>query len=303
MTMEPFGRKLELALKALSMTRARLAADLAVDKSLVTRWISGAVKPSSHSLARLTEFIATKRPGFTMLDWDDDMAGLTMKLGGAAQGRGDPLAGLGGWLPDAVLREAMVTTDIRGAAYEGFWRSTRLSNEFPGRFMHDQIMIRRAENGLLAFRVGVGDMRFEGWTLPMQTQIFTFCADARTGVFIFAIFNAVLRERAEVMDGITLTCQRNHGGTVVSAPCLIERTGVLSADAQADDARYEASIAQNPMAAEGSVPVEICERLFYDVGPTALARGGDAAFMMAFANTLSRGPYSHISARGAQAPE
>ncbi len=299
--MGSFAKKLELTLKALSMTRARLAADLAVDKSLVTRWISGAVTPSSHNLARLTEFIASKRPGFTMLDWDCDLASLAVKLGGAPPPAPDSLAGFGGWLPDPVLREAMATTGMRGDAYEGSWRSTRLSNEFPGRFMHDQIMIRRADNGFLSFRVGVGDMRFEGWTLPMQTQLFTVSADARTGVFMFAIFNAVLRERAEVLDGLTLTCQRNNGGTAVSAPCLIERTGVLSGDIAADDTLYEASIVQNPMAPEGSVPEDIRNHLFHDVGPTALARVGNAALMMSFATSLSRGPFSHISERAAGA--
>ena len=293
--MEPFGRKLEMALKALSMTRARLAADLAVDKSLITRWISGAVTPSSHNLARLTSLIAGMRPGFTMLDWDSDLGALASKLGKAPPDVG----GFGGLLPEAVLREAVTATAARGHAYEGFWRSTRLSNEFPGRFMHDQLMIRRAANGLLTIRVGVGDMRFEGWSLPMQTQIFTVCADARTGIFLFCIFNAVLRERAEVMDGLTLTCQRNHGGTAVSAPCLIERVGVLSDDGEADDARYEASIGQNPMAPEGSISDEVRRHLFHDVGPTAMANGGHAAFMMSFANSMSRGPFSHISERGA----
>jgi hypothetical protein len=37
---EPFCRKLELVLKALSTSRGRLAADLGVDKSIVGRWVS-----------------------------------------------------------------------------------------------------------------------------------------------------------------------------------------------------------------------------------------------------------------------
>ena len=35
---EPFSARLALALKALSLSRGRLAADLAVDKSVVSRW-------------------------------------------------------------------------------------------------------------------------------------------------------------------------------------------------------------------------------------------------------------------------
>ena len=61
-----FSTKLALALKALSMSRGRLAADLGVDKSLVGRWASGAVSPSDHNLANLTRLIASKTPGMAV---------------------------------------------------------------------------------------------------------------------------------------------------------------------------------------------------------------------------------------------
>src|SRR5215218_7148123 len=76
-----FSAKLDLALKALSMSRGRLAADLGVDKSLVGRWASGAVSPSEHSLSLLTQLIASKRPGFTMLDWDRELEALAGVFG------------------------------------------------------------------------------------------------------------------------------------------------------------------------------------------------------------------------------
>ena len=76
-----FSAKLDLALKALSMSRGRLAADLVFDKSLVGRWASGAVMPSEHSLSLLTQLIASKRSGFTMLDWDRDIEGLAGVFG------------------------------------------------------------------------------------------------------------------------------------------------------------------------------------------------------------------------------
>ena len=60
----------------------------------------------------------------------------------------------------------------------------------PGRFIHDQVMIRKGGGGFLTFRLWVEDMRFEGWTFPSQTQLFSVGADARTGMFIFTIFNA-----------------------------------------------------------------------------------------------------------------
>ena len=114
-------------------------------------------------------------------------------------------------------------------------------------------MIRKADNGFLTFRLGVEDMRFEGWTFPAQTQLFSIGADARTGMFIFTIFNAVLRHRAQVLDGISLTCQRTGGGTPVAGAALMERWGSLSGDPVVDDAAYEAAIQRNPLAPEGSI--------------------------------------------------
>ena len=69
-----FGAKLDLVLKALSMSRGRLAAELRVDKSLVGRWVAGSVTPSAHNLANLTLLIAAKCDGFSMLDWELNLA-------------------------------------------------------------------------------------------------------------------------------------------------------------------------------------------------------------------------------------
>jgi hypothetical protein len=229
-----------------------------------------------------------------MLGWEGDIAHVTARMGldvGPDLVRAPPIpAGMEGWFPESWVKEAVATTALRGSAYEGFWRSTRLANDAPGRFVHDQIMIRLAANGLLEFRLGVVDMRFEGWGLPIQTQLFCFGVDAPSGVAIFAIFNAVLRHRAEVVDGLTLTLTRNAGGTPVAAAAIMERVGMLNGERAADDARYEASIKANPLAPEGSVPDPIRNHLFRDVGPTAFAAGGEALLTMAFTRSMSRGP-------------
>ena len=289
LTPDDFASRLLLALKALSISRARLAFELEVDKSVVSRWLSGRHAPSGHNLVNLTGLVAARRPGFTLLDWESDPAALAAKLG-VGDAPPSPWGPLGGWLPESVLQEARAVTDRRGDAYEGFWRTTRPAIGHPGRFIHDRLMIRKADNGFLTFRLGVEDMRFEGWTFPTQTQLFSIGADAGTGIFIFTIFNAVLRARAEVLDGLALTMQRIGGGSPVAAAVLMERVGMLSGDADADLAAYEASIPADPFAPEGSIPEAVRARLLPDVGPSALAAGGSALLHMAFANSLSRGP-------------
>ena len=74
--MSDFAPKLNFVLKALSMSRARLASELGVDKSAVGRWASGAATPSAHNLAQLTGLVSGKVKGFTSLDWDRDLASL-----------------------------------------------------------------------------------------------------------------------------------------------------------------------------------------------------------------------------------
>ena len=46
-----FARKLGLVLEALNLSRGRLAQTVGVDKSAVSRWVSGVQAPSDHNLA------------------------------------------------------------------------------------------------------------------------------------------------------------------------------------------------------------------------------------------------------------
>jgi transcriptional regulator with XRE-family HTH domain len=282
-----FAERLDLTLKALSISRGRLAADLGVDKSVVARWLSGSTAPTGHNLSRVTALVATHRPGFTMLDWDGALPELAVKLG-ARDAAAEPIASLGDWPPVRALEAAAAATATRGEAYEGFWKSTRLANDPPGRFMHDRILIRRAPGGLLETRMGVLEMRFEGVAFINQTQLFGMTVDADSGIFVFTIFNTVPRQRAEAMDGISLTCTQASGGAPVAAAVYMERTGLLTGDARADDATFEASLGGNPLAPDGSISDALRAHLFRDVGPTPFAAGGDALLTMAFSRSMAR---------------
>ena len=302
MTLQDFPAKLSLVLKHLSIGRGRLAAELRVDKSVIARWLNGVHAPTGDNLSKLTTAVAARRPGFTGLDWESDLAGLGRRLleGATVPAVGPEAAtaiGSGSWIPPEVVREAILTTAARGDAYEGFWRSTRPAIEAPGRFIHDHILIRKGAHGLLEFRLRVIDMYFTGVAFPTQTQIFAFCADPHTGLFIFTIFNAVLRHRADVLDGLALTVQRYRGGSPVASAVVLERVGMLSEDPGADDARHSAEGQLDPFAPEGSISEAIRTHLNRNAGPEALAAGGDFLLHMPFATSMSRGPSPKFSAR------
>lgn len=293
MISSPFHEKLTLVLKALSMSRGRLASEVGVDKSLVGRWASGVVTPSAHNLENLTRVVSGHVAGFTMLDWDRDLAGLAGLLGvpaGAGHIRSQ------GWMddgPDAlpmpVLPMSRLTTERRGAAYEGFWRTTRPSVVMPGRFFHDHGIIRRAENGLLEFNVGGAGLKFDGWLLMAEGQLFAILFDAVGQTPIFVIWNGVPLSKASYLDGIVMAAALNAARTPSAYPIVMERIGDLSGDRAKDDATCAELFARDPQAPEGSIPDHLRDHLVRDVGPAAAKAGGDLFLLAPITSTWSRG--------------
>ncbi len=289
--METFSAKLELVLKAFSMSRARLASSLGVDKSLIGRWASGAVVPSQHNLEKLTRFVASRSADFTMLDWDRDLDALAGVLGVAAPAAcADHRAMLGEIVPPDLFAEAMRGAELRGGAYQGVWRSTRPSSDLPGRFIHDHTLVLPQVNGLLPFRSGVEGVDYRGYAMVLQHQLFSISADAAHGTLLFCIFNSVARQRAEVLDGITLACLRDAGSSPIASTCLLDRVAESSGDAEEDTRIYEMLVAEqgNPLAPEGSVPEAVQRHLTRGAEDDIMGAGG--LLRMFFGRSMARGP-------------
>lgn len=278
-----FGQKLTLVLKALSVSRARLAASVGVDKSVAGRWCAGTVTPSAYNLERLTAYVAEHIPGFTMLDWERDLAGLATRLGVTALTSDDMTL----LLQPQLIEEARGLTRLRGATYEGIWRSTRYSDELRG-FVHDYSLLRVDAGGILRYRLGVFHLRLDGWILPIDNQMFSMASDAGSGVVIFSILHGVTGRKAMRLDGLSITSLRNRGGDIVASPVIFERAADLTGDIATDDACFEAFMAANPLATDPDVPHEIANHLLPDIGPKAAAANSGMTLMMAFATSLSR---------------
>jgi hypothetical protein len=290
---DAFPSKLDLVLKALSMSRGRLAAELGVDKSLVGRWTSGSVTPSAHNLENLTRLISTKRPGFTMLDWDRDLNGVAkvfgLELAGAAPvaAKVDIGAALG--LPLPGLDMARMVTERRAGTYEGFWRSTRPSIAMPGKIFHDYGIIRRGAEGLLQFQMGGSGLLFDGWMLPVEGQLFGILFDTVGQTPVFLIFNGVALHRATQLDGLILAAALNAARTPSAYPVVMERLGDLSGDRAADDAHMQELLQRNTNADEETVE-KFRTHLIRDIGPSAVAAGAGELFLLSsWANSMSRG--------------
>lgn len=91
-----FAKKLGVVLKAINLSRGRLAQIAGVDKSAVSRWASGVQVPSDHNLSLLTEVVARHRPGFKRADWDLGVEGFAKRVdtlnAGAANPEGPSIA-------------------------------------------------------------------------------------------------------------------------------------------------------------------------------------------------------------------
>jgi transcriptional regulator with XRE-family HTH domain len=284
---DAFGKKLDIALKRLSMSRARLASDLGVDKSVVGRWVTGAVQPSAHNLSRLSALLSERIPGFTSLDWDRSLASFAESLGADPQIVPDSAAGA---LPLALMDQFIAATSLRGKAYEGFFRSTRPYVLAPGRFVHDHGLIRLDPNGLLRLRIGVGGTVVDGWILPFGNQLFVISVDVTSGALLFGIFNGVSGPRADVVDGLCLTPAQDAGRTPTAHAMIFERIGDLSDDPEADDRLFEQYANLDPVAPEGSISDDLRRRLTGDFGPAQAALGGDLLLRLPISRSLARGP-------------
>lgn len=284
-----FSAKFALALKALSISRGRLAADLEVDKSVVGRWATGAVRPSDHNLSRLTALIAERAPGFTALDWDRSAADFASALG-ANPSFVARLASSAPALPFPLLPQIRSATDLRSAAYEGFFRSTRPYVLNPGHFVHDHAMVRLSEEGLLSLSIGTAGTMVEGWVLPLHNQLFIVAADVTSGALLFGILHGVASARAQVLDGLALGPSLDPGRTPTAYAIMFERIGDLSGDRQADEAHFADLASKDPLAPEGSISPELQAHLLRDVGPAARALGGDMLLSMPLSRSMARGP-------------
>jgi transcriptional regulator with XRE-family HTH domain len=280
-----FPEKLELAMRAVSLSRVALAQVLGVDKSLIGRWLSGAVHPTEHNLARLTALFARRNPDLRLADWFGDSVEFAARLGlpsphpSGHQDDENPLL-LGPFV--ALSREE---TARRGAAYEGFWRTSRPSALMPDRIFHDYGMIRRADNGLLEVRMRGAGLNFTGWMMPGEGNLFVYLDDPVGRTPLALMFRGVTLPRAMVIDGLLMLAALDPSRTLAAMPILLERIDDLSDDAQADLERCDQLQELEPEPLEPLEPEVLRARVF---------RGGEALhpgslLSVGAADSLSRG--------------
>jgi transcriptional regulator with XRE-family HTH domain len=290
-----FAENLRLALNLLSISGAKLASEMEVDKSVVSRWLSGGVQPSAHNLSRLSALMATRVEGFRTLDWQRDPASLAALFGA-------DLDTLPGWrqptptraLPLAVFDQLLAASAVRGPSYEGFYRSTRPHPMVPGKFLQEHGIVRRDATGLMRLRLGTAGSVAEGWLMPLHGLVYVIAADVTSGTLVFGIFNGVGSAKVEVFDGIALIPGSDMGRSPTATGMICERISDLSNDPEADDRRLAELTQLSPVVPDGAVPEALQKHLVRDIGPAAHALGGEWLLNVTLNRTLSRGAFDPL---------
>lgn len=244
--MGAFPAKLAMVQRVLSLSRVSLARDLAIDKSLVGRWLSGAVHPTEHNLARLTSLVGGRVDGFILADWYRSTAELAARIGIEVPVTAVDLASPELSFLGAFLARSREETGRRGQIYEGFWRTTRPSLLVPDQLFHDYGIIRRSTNGLLEVRMKGAGLAFGGWMLPGEGNLFVFLDDPVGMTPLSLVFRGVSLPRAMILEGILMLAALDAGRTLGAVPILLERLADLGVDAAEDEMRFERLMDERP---------------------------------------------------------
>ncbi len=233
-----FAGKLRLAMARANLSRAQFAQAAGVDKSVVARWLNGALAPSDHSLTMLTAALARTIEGFGRADWDLPSASLASRLGIAAAAAPAAEAAPGPAFPfPRIVAATAASLAHAEAVYCGLWVLVFPSPTDRGRIFPVAMRIRRepgAPHLEIEYlnRVMVDN---HGPAFVYQNRLCgMFESRMRTNVGLFQ-FHGTALDQALVLDG--MLASQSVSGRPFAVRALAFRLG-----GPADDAALDATI-------------------------------------------------------------
>ncbi|MBV8193637.1 MAG: helix-turn-helix transcriptional regulator [Alphaproteobacteria bacterium] len=278
---EDFAAKLDLVCKQLNWSRAKLAQQVGIDKSLAGRWLLGASRPTGNTLMRLNQTLALALPEFTSSCWDLSTEELAARLGveqakalpsgkagnGAApQGVGSILAGL------RTFVRAREGIDVLAGIYCGFYRF------WFGSFNNDGSILRRPawlwrEGGAIRFRVGGNTAIYEGECVPTLRGLYLI---GETGAFdsmiLMQLVGGHARHPNRLSGLIVYQPQGRPEVSVAGTPTVFEFIGPPSSDRAANERTWtqmlsaESAVLVDDKEARGQLPKAVLQMLRPTVG-------------------------------------
>ncbi|HEX2593636.1 MAG TPA: helix-turn-helix transcriptional regulator [Rhizomicrobium sp.] len=241
-----FAARLDLALKALNVSRVQFAAMVGVDKSLVSRWLSSQVTPTAHNLARISDALAKVKPGFNTMQWERPLGEYQSFLGlsesAATSGaysdapRGPAPAGGGLILQSLQLSAREIA--LSGHVYTGLYvvfRQRLLNSGIP----HVEVAWLYQRDGAMHYRLTDGGNRTQGHVLILRNKLHLIGEGetGRDGVTLH-IINGTGDRHAMVMDGLLASVCGDRFFTPSLTKCVLLRIAHPLDDLAAEEQRF-----------------------------------------------------------------
>lgn len=251
------GDKIALLLKALNLSRSAAAARLAVDKSLVRRWVSGAVRPSEHNLARLTDLARQRWPEFSLARWESPVAEFALALGLSAKdaepaATAAPHAGAAPVFP-VTMAESRGRVAADGAAYAGMFRTYSCFAANAPILAQSCARVEQQGDSLLCTST-VGNRVFRGPMLlgrDINTVLWEDDAGNMMPVFIAAVRGA----KAAFLDGILMTTVGHRAPTVTAFVFASQRVHDIDADSALNERHWAALVEDSRRVSAARIPL------------------------------------------------
>lgn len=232
-----FAEKLALALERAQMSRAAVAREVGIDKSVVARWVAGHVHPTEHSLIALTEVLSRRLPGFALAHWRLPEAAFVASIGEAPppppQGL---LANATAWAAPGLERAF--------ASYGGLWL-----------FLYDSVRVHRLFGMICEIRAGEGVLEAEvrddenwhgrGPAFALHGKLWMTLEEIQhRDSFGFGCFWGTTRGKAEILDGLAMVREFAPSAAPGATHVAAFRLADPLVDPEASAARYQAAVAR-----------------------------------------------------------
>lgn len=279
---ETFSGRLDFALKVINMSPAALGAAVGVDKSVVSRWLSGKVTPSGHNLARIGTEIARRRPEFSALAFEapaaDFLAALEIEPPAATSDQRPATAPDSITLPHDAIKDARNETARRGMEYYGHYAMYYWSFSRPGRIARMALMLRPS-NGLIEARYGADGFEFGGWALLLLNRLYIQFSEKRFQAMVFMVTNPGQQPRAMQLTGLLMGPSDRLMVPTVS-PFVLVRMAEVDGDPVRDEVDFLKAQSFDPFAEGEDAPPEIRQTLIDMVRVTKI-EGADVGLLQA----------------------
>ena len=237
---EDFTAKLRLVCKHLNWSRARLAQQIGMDKSLAGRWLAGTSRPTGNSLMRLNDALARALPGFTGAIWDMAAADLARRFGlpstGTASAEVAPSLATAGVLANLKAFSRQTTDiDLLSGIYAGFYRVWFASFANDGAIRHGAARLWRDGDALraeVAHHVGV----FAGGCIVAGDRLYLILEIPTFDGLSFTSLGGPRSRHPRWLTGITTYhLNRVAAGGFAATPTVLEFIQPTGDDREADE--------------------------------------------------------------------